>query len=136
MHLSSRSWIRLAFAFLCAFGVAFAITGMLVALPKPAAGGTCGPGAGSEAAIQALFAPGSVVANGYTYYAGRTIAPVKIVWNAKRSTSDLSGVQLGVSLSNGVPVLSYDSSQLWTSYSKTTDASGATVFSIRFLICA
>jgi len=60
MHLSSRSWIRLAFAFLAVFGVAFAITGMLVALPKPAAGGTCGPGTGSEAAVQALFDPGSI----------------------------------------------------------------------------
>ncbi len=60
MHLSSRSWIRLAFAFLGLFGAAFAITGMLVALPKPAAGGTCGPGKGSEAAIQAFFNPGSI----------------------------------------------------------------------------
>jgi hypothetical protein len=60
MHLSSRSWIRLAFAFLGAFGVAFAITGMLVALPKPAAGGTCGPGRNSEAAVRALFDPSSI----------------------------------------------------------------------------
>jgi hypothetical protein len=60
MHLSSRSWIRLAFAFLGLFGAAFAITGMLVALPKPAAGGTCGPGRGSEAAIEALVEPGSI----------------------------------------------------------------------------
>jgi hypothetical protein len=60
MHLSSRSWIRLAFAFLGVFGAAFAVTGMLVALPKPAAGGTCGPGTGSEAAIQALLDPGSI----------------------------------------------------------------------------
>ena len=60
MHFSSRSWIRLAFAFLGLFGMAFAVTGMLVGLPKPAAGGTCGPGAGSEAAIQALFDPASI----------------------------------------------------------------------------
>jgi hypothetical protein len=60
MQLSSRSWIRLAFAFLGLFGAAFAITGMLVPLPKPAAGGTCGPGAGSEAAIVALFDPVSI----------------------------------------------------------------------------
>jgi hypothetical protein len=60
MQLSSRSWVRLAFAFLGVFGAAFAITGMLVALPKPAAGGTCGPGTGSEAAIQALVDPGSI----------------------------------------------------------------------------
>jgi hypothetical protein len=60
MHLSSRAWIRLAFAFLGLFGVAFAVTGMLVPLPKPAAGGTCGPGRGSEAAIVALFDPVSI----------------------------------------------------------------------------
>ncbi len=60
MHLSSRSWIRLAFACLGLFGAAFAISGVLVALPKPAAGGTCGPGVGSEAAIVALFDPASI----------------------------------------------------------------------------
>jgi hypothetical protein len=60
MQFSSRSWIRLAFACLGIFGVAFAITGMLVALPKPAAGGTCGPGTGSETAAEALFDPGSI----------------------------------------------------------------------------
>jgi hypothetical protein len=79
---------------------------------------------------QALFARGSVVADAYRYYAGRTVQPVRIVWNAKRSTSDLSGLTFEVSLNNGVPVLSYDTSQLWTSYSKSTDASGAVVFSI------
>ena len=39
------------------FGAAFAITGLLSPLPPPAAGGTCGPGQGSEAAIVALFDP-------------------------------------------------------------------------------
>ena len=37
-------------------GAAFAITGLLVALP-PVTGGTCGPGQGSEAPIVALFDP-------------------------------------------------------------------------------
>src|SRR5581483_8848108 len=31
---------------------------------------------------QSLFAPGSVVADGYRYYAGRSVVPVRIVWNA------------------------------------------------------
>jgi hypothetical protein len=37
-------------------GAAFAVTGLLVALP-PVTGGTCGPGQGSEAPIVALFDP-------------------------------------------------------------------------------
>jgi hypothetical protein len=39
------------------FGAAFAIAGLLTALPPPAVGGTCGPGQGSEAAIVALLDP-------------------------------------------------------------------------------
>ncbi len=46
--------------FLGLFGAAFAISGLLVALPKPAVGGTCGPGKSSESAIVALFNPGSI----------------------------------------------------------------------------
>jgi len=42
------------------FGVAFAVTGAVSALPKASDGGTCGPGRGSEAAIVALFNPGSI----------------------------------------------------------------------------
>jgi hypothetical protein len=47
------------FACVClgVFGAAFAVTGLLTALPPPAAGGTCGPGQGSEAAIVAIFDP-------------------------------------------------------------------------------
>jgi hypothetical protein len=52
--------VRLAFAFIGLFGVAFAVTGMLVPLPKPAVPGTCGPGRDSETAIEALFNPGSI----------------------------------------------------------------------------
>ena len=61
MEQASRSsWFRVALVFLGLFGAAFAITGFLVALPKPAIGGTCGPGKSSEAAIVALFNPGSI----------------------------------------------------------------------------
>jgi hypothetical protein len=42
------------------FGAAFAVTGALAALPAPAGGGTCGPGSGSEAAIEAIIHPGSI----------------------------------------------------------------------------
>jgi len=50
-------WIRLVFAFIAVFGIAFAVTGLASALPVPSAGGTCGPGRGSEAAIEALADP-------------------------------------------------------------------------------
>jgi hypothetical protein len=42
------------------FGAAFAITGLLVALPKPAVGGSCGPGKSSESSIVAFFDPGTI----------------------------------------------------------------------------
>jgi hypothetical protein len=42
------------------FGVAFAISGLLAGLPRPAAGGTCGPGASSESSIVALLDPVSI----------------------------------------------------------------------------
>jgi hypothetical protein len=51
---------RLIFVFVGLFGAAFAITGALVALPKPGAGGTCGPGSSSESSIVAFFDPGSI----------------------------------------------------------------------------
>jgi hypothetical protein len=57
---SRRTWFRVTLVFLGLFGAAFAVTGLLVALPKPAIGGTCGPGKSSEAAIVALFNPGSI----------------------------------------------------------------------------
>jgi hypothetical protein len=50
----------LAFLFLGLFGVGLAISGVLIALPAPAAGGTCGPGQASEAPIVALFDPVSI----------------------------------------------------------------------------
>ena len=43
--------------FLGVLGAAFAVTGLLIGLPAPSAGGTCGPGQGSEAAIIAFFDP-------------------------------------------------------------------------------
>ena len=57
---SHRTWFRLTLVFLGLFGAAFAISGLLVALPRPAVGGTCGPGKSSEAPIVALFNPGSI----------------------------------------------------------------------------
>ncbi len=42
------------------FGMAYAATGMLTALPAPAAGGTCGPSTASETALQALADPSSI----------------------------------------------------------------------------
>jgi hypothetical protein len=59
-QISSRQVIRMALVFLGLFGVGLAISGLLVALPVPAAGGTCGPGKGSEAPIAALFDPISI----------------------------------------------------------------------------
>jgi hypothetical protein len=53
-------WFRVTLVFLGLFGAAFAISGLLIALPKPAIGGTCGPGKSSESAIVALFNPGSI----------------------------------------------------------------------------
>jgi hypothetical protein len=49
--------IMLSFVFLGIFGIAFAITGLLVALPRPAVGGSCGPGSSSETSIVAFFDP-------------------------------------------------------------------------------
>lgn len=57
---SHQFWIRLSFALVGLFGVGLAISGLLVALPAPAAGGTCGPGKASEAPIAALVDPISI----------------------------------------------------------------------------
>jgi hypothetical protein len=54
---------RLIFVFLGLFGAAFAITGALVALPRPEVGGTCGPGTSSESSIVAFFDAGSIGAH-------------------------------------------------------------------------
>jgi hypothetical protein len=51
---------QLALVFLGLFGVAFAISGVFVSLPKPSVGVSCGPGSSSEPAIVALFDPGSI----------------------------------------------------------------------------
>jgi len=50
-------WTRLTLAFVALFGAAFSLTSLLIALPRPEAGGTCGPGRGSESAIVAVFDP-------------------------------------------------------------------------------
>ncbi len=57
---SSHVWVRLAFLFVGLFGAGLAISGVLIALPAPAAGGTCGPGQASEAPIVALLDPASI----------------------------------------------------------------------------
>jgi hypothetical protein len=58
MKTGSRLWwVRVVLVSLGLFGAAFALTGLLVGLPRPAAGGTCGPGRGSEAAVVAFFDP-------------------------------------------------------------------------------
>lgn len=55
-----RLWIRLGFAIVGVFGVAVAISAVVVNLPAPGVGGTCGPGSGSEAPIAAFFNPASI----------------------------------------------------------------------------
>ena len=55
-----RNLLILVFTFVGCFGVAYAIAGMLTALPAPAVGGTCGPSTASEAPLEALLEPGSI----------------------------------------------------------------------------
>lgn len=57
---SEVSWAALILVFVGLFGVALALTALWSELPPPAAGGTCGPGRGSETAIEALVNPGSI----------------------------------------------------------------------------
>jgi hypothetical protein len=57
---SLQSWIRLLFIAVGVFGAVFAISGLLIGLPKPAVGGTCGPGTASEAPIVAALDPVSI----------------------------------------------------------------------------
>ena len=52
--------LRLATLALAALAVAGAVVVVVWPLPKPAAGGTCGPGSGSEPAIAAFFDPASI----------------------------------------------------------------------------
>ena len=52
--------LALILIFLGVAGTVFAVTGLWAALPAPAAGGTCGPGRGSEAAVEALVNPASI----------------------------------------------------------------------------
>jgi hypothetical protein len=54
---SRRKGIGLALIFVGLFGAAFAISGLLAGLPRPAVGGSCGPGKSSESSIVALFDP-------------------------------------------------------------------------------
>jgi len=56
----SSPWMALALVFVGLFGATVAVSGLWAPLPPPAAGGTCGPGLGSEAAVEALVNPGSI----------------------------------------------------------------------------
>lgn len=58
--LSGHHPLRLASWIIGILALAGAITVVVLPLPKPAAGGTCGPGRGSEAAIEAFFDPVSI----------------------------------------------------------------------------
>jgi hypothetical protein len=53
-------WLALALVFVGLFGATVAVSGLWAPLPPPKAGGTCGPGLGSEAAVAALVDPGSI----------------------------------------------------------------------------
>jgi len=58
-----RSWMRIvgiSLVFISLLGLVVAVTAVLRPLPAPGAGGTCGPGKGSESAIAAFFNPGSI----------------------------------------------------------------------------
>lgn len=59
-QFSWQWWVRLVCALLGVLGLAVAITAVVVALPSPAAGGTCGPGKLSESPIAAFFDPVSI----------------------------------------------------------------------------
>jgi hypothetical protein len=66
------------------------------------------------------------MADAYRFYAGRTVDPVRVVWNAKRSISDITPVVFSANLSNGTLTSTHDSSQLWAAVSKRVDPSGTT----------
>jgi hypothetical protein len=103
---SGSPWIRLLLVCLGLFGAAFALTGLLTVLPLPAAGGTCGPGQGSETAIVAFFDP-------VTIGAGReppaTNATARTQWEAfvhecQTAANDRAVVTLPVLLLSAVLV--------------------------------
>jgi hypothetical protein len=58
--LSGHHPLRIASWIIGILALAGAVTVVVLPLPKPAAGGTCGPGRGSEAAIEAFFDPVSI----------------------------------------------------------------------------
>jgi hypothetical protein len=53
-------WIGAGLLLAGVVGVTMAVTAVLAALPAPAAGGTCGPGRGSEGALFAFLDPVSI----------------------------------------------------------------------------
>jgi hypothetical protein len=54
------TWVRLVFVMVAVFVFAGGAVWALLPLPKPAIGGTCGPGTSSEPAAFAFFNPGSI----------------------------------------------------------------------------
>lgn len=58
--LSGHHPLRIASWIIGILALAGAITVVVLPLPKPGAGGTCGPGRGSETAIEAFFNPVSI----------------------------------------------------------------------------
>ena len=107
-----RSVLVVGFVFVGFFGAAFAVSGILVPLPAPAAGGTCGPGAASESALSALTDPSSIGA-GPEPSAANTAAHAQ--WSAFvdqcQSAADQRGfataaiLALSVAVGIGVPLL-------------------------------
>ena len=53
-------WVAVILLFVGLFGATVAVSGLWAPLPLPKAGGTCGPGVASEAAIAAMVNPGSI----------------------------------------------------------------------------
>ncbi|HML00165.1 MAG TPA: DUF2510 domain-containing protein [Acidimicrobiales bacterium] len=59
-HWGASHTLRLVCAALAVLAVAGALVIAFLPLPRPAAGGTCGPGRGSESAMEAFFDPVSI----------------------------------------------------------------------------
>jgi hypothetical protein len=57
---AAQSVLRTVALVLAGLAVAGAVAIVLLPLPRPAAGGTCGPGRGSETAIEAFFDPATI----------------------------------------------------------------------------
>ena len=74
-----------------------------------------------------VLAPGSRVADTYTLWAGRSVNPVSVLWNARRPTSDIQSLALQLSIRSGHVEAATDPAQLWTRTSVATDATGSRI---------